>query len=86
MEKTRHEELLEKLGFSVIDFKSDFGTDIVAGALTTDNGNVEIDWGENGTARVYKPNGTVKWYYEKTDAQICSILKRIIDANTYKKF
>lgn len=86
MGSTRHEELLEKLGFTVIDFKHDFGTGIVAGALTTDNGNIEIDWGDNGTARVFKPNGTVKWFYEKSDAQICRILRQIIEANTYKRF
>jgi len=44
----------------------------------TSRGTLHIYCGTNGTARIDKPNGTHKWVYEKTPAQIIAQLKTII--------
>ena len=47
--------------------------------LETSRGTLHVYCGENGTARIDKPNGTHKWVYEKTPAQITAQLKQIIE-------
>lgn len=56
------------------------GATIMAEA-ETGRGKLSVICGKNGTARVDKPNGSHKWYYEKTPAQIYSILRQTIDCN-----
>jgi hypothetical protein len=46
--------------------------------IETGRGTLHIVLGVNGTARIDKPNGTHKWVYEKTPAQITAQLKQII--------
>lgn len=45
----------------------------------TPRGTLRIHCGENGTARIDKPNGTHKWVYEKTPAQIAAQLRQVLD-------
>ena len=45
----------------------------------TERGTLRIYCGTNGTARLDKPNGTHKWYYEKTPAQIAAVIKQTMD-------
>lgn len=49
------------------------------GKLEMNRGTLRVYCGTNGTARIDKPNGTHKWVYEKTPAQITAQLKQIID-------
>lgn len=49
--------------------------------LWTQRGWLHIFCAPNGTARIDKPNGTHKWVYEKTPAQIAALLKQVIDFN-----
>ena len=45
----------------------------------TSRGTLHVYCGTNGTGRIDKPNGTHKWVYEKTPAQITALLKQIIE-------
>jgi hypothetical protein len=47
--------------------------------LETKRGTLHIYCGTNGTARIDKPNGTYKWVYEKTPAQIAAQIKQIVE-------
>ncbi len=78
--------VLQNKGFEVLESREDqvFGTKIALATKKTDGGNIEIAWGDNGTARVQKPNGTTKWYYEKTIPQVARALDQCIEFNTYK--
>jgi len=49
------------------------------GKMETSRGTLHIYCGENGTARIDKPNGTHKWVYEKTPAQIAAQIKQIAE-------
>lgn len=55
--------------------------------INTARGEVTTFFGHPFTSSVYysmridKPNGSSKWYFEKTDAQIICTLKKIIAAN-----
>lgn len=60
------------------------GEDITILSLTcyeaqveTSRGKLHIYCGTNGTARIDKPNGTHKWVYEKTPAQIAAQIRQI---------
>lgn len=35
-------------------------------------------------ARIQKPNGTHKYYYEVSNAQLISTIKKIVEANKYR--
>ena len=45
----------------------------------TQRGWLHIFCGENGTARIDKPNGTHKWVYEKTPNQIGALLRQTME-------
>ena len=51
----------------------------------TPRGTLHVYCGTNGTARVDKPNGTHKWVYEKTPAQITAQLKKVVEFYDYFK-
>lgn len=82
----RHRNILDKMGFSLLSDYDFLDIGIIEASYTTDNGNIEISWGTNGTVKVYKPNGKVKWLYEKTDAQVCNVLRQTIKANAYRRY
>ena len=74
-------------GFTIIETAtSPLGAEIITAKKETDRGSMQVDWCENGTARVLKPNGSVKWLYRKTDAQICRALLQTVEANTDRKY
>ena len=78
-------KVLEAKGFTILEVTRTkiFGVTTVSAARKTDSGNLEIMWGDNGTAKVFKPNGTTRWYYEKSVAQIARALDQSIESNTY---
>lgn len=78
----RHIEFLEKKGFCVTTIQDNY----IIADIDTDNGMMEIIWGDNGTACISKPNGSHKWYYEKSESQMLRIIDQTIDANTYKRY
>ena len=45
--------------------------------MQTPCGVLHVYCGTNGTARIDKPNGTRKWVYEKTPAQIAAQLNQV---------
>lgn len=63
------------------DFSHVGGTDAYEAELETNRGKLHIMCGVNGTARIDKPNGTHKWVYEKTPAQILALLNQVIACN-----
>lgn len=76
-----YERAIVAAGLTVTEFiPSTFagGTDCYAAQVETKRGTLRILCGNNGTARIDKPNGTHKWVYEKTPAQIAALLKAII--------
>ena len=79
-------KMIRNMGFMIeaID-ETLMGRKAVFAYRETDAGMLHLILGSNGTARILKPNGSVKWYYEKTDGQIGAILRQTIAANTYRK-
>ena len=80
----RRTGMLRKLGFEVKESIGGMNT-TVYGEIETGKGKLAVMWGgrrSNDTAVVMKPNGTTKWLYEKTDAQILSTIRQTIKANT----
>lgn len=53
---------------------------IIEGTKQIGNKTIEIAVGTNGCMRVLKPNGKVKYYYEKSPAQVGKIIEQIIKA------
>lgn len=72
---------LEKQGYEIGSRETMLGISIVEGKIETGRGALEVAWGTNGTARVIKPNGTVKWLYEKSFPQIARALEQTIWCN-----
>lgn len=52
--------------------------DIFEAEIETPRGTLHIVCGANGTARLDKPNGTHKWIYEKSPAQLGYILRQTL--------
>lgn len=60
------------------------GTEAFEAEAETKNGNLHIvcyPQGGRYTARVDKPNGTHKWLYQKSEAQIGRALEQVIQFN-----
>ena len=55
--------------------------DIFEAEIETPRGMFHIVCGSNGTARLDKPNGTHKWVYEKSPAQMGCILRQTLAFN-----
>ena len=47
--------------------------------IETARGTLRIKCGVNGTASIDKPNGSRKWYYDKSPAQIGAIIRQALD-------
>lgn len=51
---------------------------ILKGTAIAGNGKeVEVIVGTNGCINIQKPNGTSKWYYEKSPAQTATLIKQV---------
>ena len=76
-------EMLTRMGASIQkDYDSTFGglnpEHFWEAKITVNGKEIGIYLGSNGTACIDKPNGSHKWYYEKTPAQLEAALKQII--------
>lgn len=79
-ETERMAKALENMGFTIKEITTAPGnTGLVLASIETPRDNLEICWGTNGAAVITKPNGTRKWYYEKSIAQICRALQQTLD-------
>lgn len=60
------------------------GLTCIEAEVETKNGQkLHIILGNNGTARIDKPNGTHKWVYEKTANQIHALIKQTLAFYNY---
>lgn len=69
-------------GLKITQFDSSLQFAIVTAYVETDRGPLTLVWGENGCGKLGKPNGSQKWYYNKTAAQLNQLLRTTIEANT----
>ncbi len=78
-----YKDMLVRAGMTLVNDNVNFCgmTECYEAKFWTQRGWLHIYCGQNGTARIDKPNGTHKWVYEKTPAQIASLLKQVIDFN-----
>lgn len=75
-----YREAMERSGLTVsAETKTLLNLECFEGELEFDRGTLHIFCGTNGTARIDKPNGSHKWVYEKTPAQISAQLLKIIE-------
>lgn len=73
---------LESVGMQITNHRWGCGDIEIANAMIqTKNGIFEILVGSNGTAKLMKPNGSVKWVYDKSCCELRKIVKQIIDCN-----
>ncbi len=76
---TRYYTAIESIGMTVTNYE--IGSDdveIIEAETDTAFGKLSIICGSNGTAVISKPNGTVKWLYNKSSAQIRAIIKKTL--------
>ena len=76
----RHETILRNLEFTITSETEQNGIWLVEAEKELPAGTCKVAWGDNGTARVIKPNGAVKWHYERSDAQIRRAIIQTIEA------
>ena len=71
-------KMMKSAGVEVEDVKESMLTDIIEGTATADNGaKFEVACGTNGCLRIVKPNGKVKYYYDKSLGQAATIIKQV---------
>ena len=68
-------------GFVISEERTTLGTKMLEAEKTFGecDSKIVVAVGENGNARVIKPNGTVKWYYEKTFGQLTAAINKTMD-------
>ena len=75
-----YKDMLVRSGLTVINEEKAWnGMPCYEAETETPRGVLHIYCGENGTARIDKPNGTHKWYYENTPAQLAATIKRTLE-------
>lgn len=79
--ENRYEKALAALGMRIIAKTSNERLETVSADIETKKGPFWITVGTNGCGVFLKPNGTSKWVYEKSPAQICRIAQQVIKAN-----
>ena len=75
----RYERMATMLGMTVTERNTVAGVNTFVAEITMERGTITIHCGENGTARIDKPNGTHKWYYEKSTGQLRSVIKQVMN-------
>lgn len=76
----RYMKVMVGLGMEIVEqFKTVAGQEVFTAEMATDQGAITVTCGANGTARIDKPNGTHKWYYEKSTGQLRAAVKQTID-------
>ena len=79
----RFTKRLEANGFEIypMGMIAGAGTDMLSATFKAGKTELNVIYGEHGsgiTARIDKPNGTHKWAYDKTPAQLYSIIKQTL--------
>ena len=74
---------LKKNGFEITEVQE--AGCVIRAAKKVDSGKIEVLW-QNNAVWVWKPNGTVKMLYERSEAQVYRALIQTIEANTYLKW
>ena len=69
-------KMLESTGMTLKSYDEWKG--IYEAEAETPRGTLHIYGGENGTARLDKPNGTHKWLYDKSVAQIGAAIRQTL--------
>ena len=78
--ENRYETMATALGMIITERDKTFaGTPIFVAEIALERGTITLYCGENGNARIDKPNGTHKLYYEKSTGQLRSIIKQTMD-------
>ena len=76
----RYEKVIAGLGMEIVErFKTLTGMDLFRAEMATGRGLIAVTCGSNGTARIDKPNGTHKWYYEKSTGELRAAVKQVLD-------
>lgn len=76
----RYMKVMMGLGMEIVEqFNTATGMEAFTAEIATDRGTITVTCGANGTARIDKPNGTHKWYYEKSAGQLRAAVKQTID-------
>ena len=74
--KDRYINAIEAEGLTIESTETTvLGVKVIEASRKIGDRDIRITCGDNGTARIDKPNGTHKWVYEKSPAQIHAILK-----------
>ena len=74
MDETRWLKMLENSGLTLKGYDEENG--IYEAETETQRGTLHIYGGVNGTARLDKPNGTHKWLYDKSIAQVGAAIRQ----------
>lgn len=75
-----YEKMVKGLGMEILERgETATGLKTITAEKETPRGMIRIFCGNDGTARVDKPNGTHKWYYEKSTGQLRAHLMQIIE-------
>lgn len=72
--ESRWIKMLESNGLTIKGYDEEKG--IYEAEAETQRGTLHIYGGVNGTARLDKPNGTHKWLYDKTVAQVGAAIRQ----------
>lgn len=72
--------LLTRLGFNTDLGKAENGEPALTAKLATVRGDIFV-FAMAGGARIAKPNGTAKYYYEVSDAKFAQYIRQILAAN-----
>lgn len=76
-----YKDMLVRSGMTIVNDNIGVGGSLTGyeAKVWTKRGWLHIFCGENGTARIDKPNGTHKWVYEKTPNQISALLRQTME-------
>ena len=75
----RYESMIRFEGFEIIGHEEILGKEMIRAEKMIGDKKISIICDNNGTARIDKPNGTSKWYYEKSYPQIGKILRQVVN-------
>lgn len=81
----RYAKAIEAQGLTVESTeKTMLGKQVIEASRKVGDREIRILCSLDGTARIDKPNGTHKWVYEKSPAQIHAILKQTLAFYTFR--
>ena len=74
----RYENAITGAGLMIEGREQVMGREMIKAFIEVGSHKLSIICGDNGTARIDKPNGTHKWVYEKSYAQIGALLRQTL--------